>query len=283
MVPVLTRIGRATKPQTTYQFEVVRHREFTGWFVSWALMSALLVEESPWQENTVRVKCTIEVEGHPPLRKENIFSGDFALYESWRSIMWPLETLLGNDFERVNIEQVTFDLVTEGRIRAAALEGLRVDKTVLKPGEGVQGTAYFRRAYGDRVEQRFSVRIPRDTPDGALVLRVSDAASSRSWDQVRAPGKYQARTMEDLIRILSAEERNDHLMVELFLPEAGLTVDGQELPVLPGSVMGVLQASRQTGQTHYVQGSTIARGEIKMDAVLSGAQTMALTVSRTGR
>ena len=147
----------------------------------------------------------------------------------------------------------------------------------------MKGTVYLRHTYGDRFEQRFSIRIPQDAPEGSFLLRVSDGTSSRDWDRARAPGKYRARTMKDLIRILSYEDRNDHLVLELLLPEAGLTVEGQELPVLPGSVMTILQASRQTGQTNYVRGSTIAREQTKMNTVLAGSQTMALKIARRGR
>ena len=283
MVPVIARIGPSLERQSTYRFEVVRHREYTGWLVSWALMSAILVEESPRGERTIRVRSTIEAEGHPPVERENVFSSSSAVFESYLSILWPLEAMLSNEFERVNIKQLTFDLVTEEGIRSAVVEGLRVDNTTLRPGETVTGTAYLQRTYGGRFEQRFSIPVPKDTPDGSLVLWACDAASSRHWDEARAPGKYQARTMEDMIRILSYEERNDHLIVELFLPGAGLTVEGKELPALPGSVMAVLQGSRQTGQTDLVRGSTVARSEIKTDCVLSGAQSMALKISRSGR
>ena len=85
------------------------------------------------------------------------------------------------------------------------------------------------------------------------------------------------------MEILRYQEPNDHVIVELFVPKEGVTVDGRELSALPPSALDVLRSSRQTAASRPVTGVVLLRDRLKTDFVLSGAHVIELLVRRTGR
>jgi len=85
------------------------------------------------------------------------------------------------------------------------------------------------------------------------------------------------------MEIIQKGEKNDRLVVELFVPMPGLTISGEELPDLPISMFYVMSSSQQTGEVSMTKGTTLLREVIPTDFVLSGSKILRFTVSRRAR
>ena len=61
--------------------------------------------------------------------------------------------------------------------------------------------------------------------------------------------------------------------------DAGAIVNGERLPSLPPSVLGVLEADRNGGTFNPLQSATLAEWELPTDQAVSGSRTLAVTIS----
>ena len=280
MMPISVRIGDGGD---TYEFQVLRHRELGPLFAGYAVFNTILSAERRAGDATVRALAYIELEGHPSVERENVYSGSAALLESARGLVAPVSVLIRNRFERVRIERVRIEIEVEESRRTALIEEVLVDRLRLRPGEHVDAKILLRPYLAEPFEQEISVCIPPEVPDGELILLVGDARSVQAMEQSRAPGRYTPGDLPHLLDLLAYEERNDELIVELISPDRGVTVQAQELPSLPLSMLFVLDGSERPRATRPVSGHVLARRQVRTDYVLSGGRTLRITVDRHAR
>jgi hypothetical protein len=282
MVPVTARIGGVAEG-VSVRFEVVRDRDIGPFFIYYALANAMIASEKPSGPATVRGKMRVQIAGYPPLELENVVSGDWAIFQAARMLSIPIAAVVQNAFEEVRLEEVAFEVTVEETIRAAVIEGVRVNRRILRPGDPLCVTVFLRAYLGEMFAVRDTLIIPEDLEDGIVRLRVCDALSSETLEVERAPGKYTPRSVEQLIQTLNYQERNDHLIVELLVPEQGVTVEGAEMPSLPQSALEILRSSRQTRASLPVEGVVRIRKRIQTDFVISGRHTIELEIDRKAR
>ncbi|MCK5329408.1 MAG: hypothetical protein KAR36_12460 [Candidatus Latescibacteria bacterium] len=282
MVPVTARIGGVAEA-VSVRFEVVRDRDIGPFFIYYALANAMMAVEKPSGKATVRGKMRARIAGYPPLELENVVSGDSAIFQTARLLSIPIAALVQNAFEEVRLEEVAFEITVDETIRAAGIEGVRVHRRVLRPGDPLRVTVFLRPHLGETFAVRDTLIVPEDLEDGIVRLRVCDALSSETLEVKRAPGKYTPRSVEHLIETLNYQERNDHLIVELVVPEKGVTVEGAEMPSLPPSALEILRSSRQTRASLSVEGVVRIRKRIETDFVITGRHTIELKIDRKAR
>jgi hypothetical protein len=79
---------------------------------------------------------------------------------------------------------------------------------------------------------------------------------------------------------LQASVKRTNLVVRVAIPDAGVALDGQELPSLPGSMVEMLMNSRRTGAQALTSALVSRHGT---DWVIQGAQTVKFTVTKNKR
>jgi hypothetical protein len=282
MLPVEVQIGSASEKEK-YQFQVIRDRELCPYFALYSLFNTVLVAEKLYGDATIKSQLSIQIQGYPDLRLQNLYSGHQAVYHTCLRLLSPLYAIVQNPFKKVRIEDVRFDIEVQERIRSAWINGVRVDKKTVRPGEEVQATVTLEQYLGQCFSRKISLKIPEDVPEGKILLWVGDAQTHKAWEQKRAPDKYLPKNLTHLLQILSSEEKNNTLIVQLFGPEKGLTVEAREMPSLPASILAVMESSKQTGQIGSVAGTVIAKKQIGTDFVLSGSYSVPLEVSRESK
>ncbi len=282
MLPVRVQIGSASEKEK-YQFQVIRDRELCPYFTLYSLYNTVLVAEKLYGDATIKSQLSIRIEGYPALRLQNLYSGHQAIYQACVHLLSPLYAVVQNPFKKVRIKDVRFDIEVQERIRSAWISGVRVDKKTVRPGEEVQATVTLEQYLGQRFFRKIPLKIPEDVPEGKILLWIGNAGTYRAWEEKRAPDKYQPKNLPHLLQILSGEEKNNTLIVQLFRPEKGLTVEAREMPSLPASILAVMESSKQTGQIGSVTGTVIVKKEIRTDFVLSGSYSVPLEVSRENK
>jgi hypothetical protein len=167
--------------------------------------------------------------------------------------------------------------------RSAVLEGIRVDKDAIRPGDPIEVTLFVRPYLEDTQTKRISLEIPEDVPEGMLELRVYDARTAYGVERWQAPHKFRPRNMTELIGLVRESPRNNEFVVDLFLRRTGATVGALELPSLPASMLAVLKTTRQAGGSGLTQGTNVARRKIAFGYVVAGSKTLPLRIDRRAR
>lgn len=280
MMPVRINL-RSPGKEAQFRMEVLRDRDLGPTLLRIAVFSAMVSSEKLTGEVTVKSRVRIDLNGRPSVEAENVYAGTLGLGNAVLGVTTPFANLIRNPFRPIRIERVTFDLDVEAeRAHTAHIQAIGLQKTSFQPGDTVRVTVSLRPYWGGLRQAEEAMVIPNQTPGGRLILRVSSASAHVKQEAKRAPGEYNARNLDHLIRLLGRSGRNNEMVVELLSGAQGVTIEGREVSRLPSSVLSALQFSRSSDAVKQVRQTVVQRVRIPTDYVLSGSQIVVLNVNR---
>ena len=288
-IPVTAKIQTSDKKVHNLSYEAARDKTFTAAYASSGISSLVNAMEFTGNDHTVNVMAKITLEDHPELDNNevvvhNIFSSSGSPgFNVSRTILTPMLDLLVNPYAKVKIESIDFDIKLEDRRKTAVILKSRLDKNVYRPGEEVVIT-YTIRPYLEQPEiLTGKIKIPKDTPDGIVLLRAMSSSSYQSWKRSRAPGSSRPTNINQLVKLLNDGEPNTNLILELSVPQPGLTVQGEEFPNLPLSVMSVMNTSLRRGESGFTFGTVVHTDKVETDYIITGSTSMPVAVNRNAQ
>jgi hypothetical protein len=190
----------------------------------------------------------------------------------------PITFLMGNDYEKVDIEGVNVTFATAEEPKTALLERVWLDDPRPRAGRTVPLKVLFRTYRGDEVVRTLPIEIPANA-SGTLSILVSDGARLAVSEQ-REARSPQPRSVDQMIKALNKGRRNNTLYIKLLGSDAGAVVNGELLSSLPPSVLGVLEGDRNSGNFNPLNSATIREWELPTDHAVAGSRTLTITVSQ---
>jgi hypothetical protein len=283
MLPVSVRVktGRYSDPHT-YHVQMVREPNLLPALVMAVLANAIDTEGNLPEELTARIKATIKLQGHDPIEVDDTLSGPrytgpmgpAAMFSPIASIV---NIVMRNPMAKVRIEGIDCDIeIAPGRT-VATIESVRLASDRLEPGEALKAFVTLKPFKGDRHQVTVTLPLPPDLPEGSYEASLNDMSGSLRRRLRNEPGLLEPRDLGGLLAVLRLQTlpRRTSLYLHVALPDRGLSVQGQPLPNLPGSVRAVLATSRQT-QEPPVRSDLVQTVETPW--VVEGTQTLKFTV-----
>jgi len=279
-IPMKVRVKSQGNDQTQeYNYEIAKSRIFSPTLILSTALDTILSATKTMGDYTMKTHSEISMKGYPKFVRDDVFSGtapevvasEFAL---------PVYLIMQNRFEEVDIENISLDINFEDNRTNAMIDDVRINKTLVKPGDSVSVTMSITPYMQDTIVKQFDVTIPQDIPEGRMLLKISDATSNTMWERSRAPMKSRYTDIPQLIKLIQEDESNNNVIVELFSPKAGAIVRGEELPALPLTALNVINSSKQVGNTGPTFGTTFLKQRISTDYVITGNVTLPLTIDR---
>ena len=262
-----------------YNLEIVKHPQIAPTYIFLIALNMIYVLKKESGNCTIHTHSEIAINGHPNISRDNIFSGT-SPREAASDFAAPFPMLMYNTFEEADIESILLEIEFSDKRSNARIDGIRIDKDTVKPGDSVEVTLLLTPYKEDTVIKQFKVTIPEDMPEGPAYLRISDAASSQAWEKSRAPMKARITDMPHLIREIQEEEKNNDIIVELFTQKIGFVIRDRELPALPLTTFSVMTSTKQQGESGFTRGTTFMKQRISTEYVLSGSAMMPLKIDR---
>ncbi len=285
-IPVNVNVQTVDGKHHEKYYEVVRHRSFSPLFT--ALGARIIVDALEFSINdyTLNLGATITLKEHSDLKtRELTYNNTYSSLGSpgfgvTQALMLPLFQLGSNPYTKVQVENVTLDLKIEDKRRTARIQSLRMDKLRYRPGDTVDVEITLQPYLETPITQTGTITIPKDTPDGLVMLLAGNGNFHEAWQRSRAPLNFRHKNINQLIELLQREERNTDIIMELFVPEPGLTVQGEEFEHLPPSVMSVMNTAKQVGNSGYTAGTTLHIDRTSTDYVIYGSGIIRFVVDR---
>ncbi len=288
-LPVKATLQTSNKEIHDINYEVVREQFYTPLYTGLSISNIIAGREFFFNDHTVNTKATITLAKNPKLDSheiviENIFSSSGSPGSNVSgTVISPIRQLITNPFEKVRIESVNFDIKVDDKRKTAGILKAHLDKNVYRPGEEIELTLIIR-PYLEQPETLIGkIKIPKDTPDGVVMLAALSGGSYPSWSRSRSPGSFRAQNINQLIDLLQYQEPNTNLILELSAPRPGLTVQGEEFPNLPISIQSVMNTALRRGETGYTAGTVIHTAKVATDYVMVGSTTIPVAVNRNAQ
>jgi hypothetical protein len=278
MIPVTVSLESARGPKQTFNFRVVNDQLFGPLMTYASILNTLGSYERQYGAATFSVRGSTTVRKHDAIAFNNLFSGDQASMNAAAYVVGPITALMGNDYEKVDVEGVNVTFATAEEPKTAMLERVWLDDPRPRAGKTVPLKVLFRTYRGDEVVRTLPIEIPANA-SGTLSLLVSDGGRLGQTElrELRSP---QPRSVDQMIKALNKGRRNNTLYVKLLGTDAGAVVNGELLSSLPPSVLGVLEGDRNSGNFNPLHSATIAEWELPTEHAVAGSRTLTITVSQ---
>jgi SpoIVB peptidase S55 len=278
MIPVTISLESSRGPKQTFNFRVVNDQLFGPLMTYASILNTLGSYERQYGSATFTVRGSTTVKKHDAIAFNNLFSGDQASMNAAAYVVGPITSLMGNDYEKVDVEGVNVTFATAEEPKTALLERVWLDDPRPRAGRTVPLKVLFRTYRGDEVVRTLPIEIPVNA-SGTLSLLVSDGGRLGQTElrELRSP---QPRSVDQMIKALNKGRRNNTLYVKLLGSEAGAVVNGELLSSLPPSVLGVLEGDRNSGNFNPLHSATMAEWELPTEYAVAGSRTLTIVVSQ---
>jgi hypothetical protein len=278
MIPIKLTLESSRRPKETFNFTVVNDQLFGPLMTYASILNTLGSYERQYGSATFTVRGTAKVKKHDDIAFNNIFSGDQASMAAAAYVVAPVTYLMGNDYEKVDVEGVDITFATTEEPKTATLERVWLDDPRPRAGRTVPLKVLFRTYRGEEVVRTLPIEIPANA-SGSLSILVADGQRLGQTEQ-REARTPQPRSVDQAIKALNKARRNNTLYVKLLGSDAGAVVNGELLSSLPPSVLGVLEGDRNGGNFNPLHSATIGEWELTTEHAVAGSRTLTITVSQ---
>jgi hypothetical protein len=278
MIPVELTLESKRAPSRKFQFNVVNDQLLGPLMAYASVLNTLNSYERQYGATTFQIRGSARVKQHEAIEFNNLISGDQAAMNAAAYLIAPITYLLGNEYEKVDLEGVDITIGTTEEPKTATLERVWLDDPRPRAGKSVPLKVLFRTYRGDDIVRTLPIDIPANAT-GPLSVLVSDGARLGQAEQ-REARTAQPRSVDLVIKSLNKARRNNTLYVKLLGSNAGAVVNGETLSSLPPSVLGVLEADRNGGTFNPLHNATLGEWQLPTEHAVSGTRTVTITVSQ---
>jgi len=277
MIPIRLRLISERGEEQRFSMAIVHDQLFTPLLAYLSIFNTLGSYERQNGVGSYTIKGSASIARHDALAFEDVFSGDSASTGAAASVIGPINALMRNAFEDVDLDGIDLEITASEQPRSATLERVWIDG---RPRAGA--TLTLRMVMRTYRGEEFTRTLPVDIPAsarGSLQLMVADAPRLAQWEARELPFQpLQARGLPQMVRALNSARRNNRLYVRLLGRDDGAVVRGEPLAALPPSVLAVLEGDRSGGSFRSISSSLLGEWEVPGELAMTGARTLTITL-----
>ena len=283
MIPVTVNVKSAEAGQKNYRYEMIDNKEFTAPLVGILAASSLLNTPDYSDEMTLSVAARIQLEGHPDLILNDLYSGlagsPPAVASMARDISGLFGAVFSNRFEPVRVTSVKVDISSVEKGKISFIEGIYPTRSEVAPGETAEFRVLIRPYRGERYTRKFVYRVPEGSPPGMLSVFIGGAGMLGATERnMLARQVSQSDDINQLITLINRLRTSEKLYMKITRRHGGAIVLNEVMPALPPSVLSTLGANRGAGEVTPLAETTLHEEEIVLDELLVGGAMVPLNI-----
>jgi len=266
-----------------FRFEVIESPQLTPLLVAVATFNGIVANPAYGEGSTLSLEGAIEVKGHTPVKLENLFAPTDSPMPTGIGVALSVQSafarIYSNSYELPHVDGIKLQVTAMSERRWATIDSAWVEKSEARPGETVAVKVLLRPYRGAPFIQEIPITIPAQSVRGQLQLTVSDAETlNRNVQTFGGIGHGQLPGLEELIKLINRERKNDRLYAALFQPTPTLLVEDKEMPNAPLSEINVLDQRQNPGGARLLHQSKSGEWSVDMHQVIAGQRTLTITV-----
>ena len=278
MIPVKLNLKTSRGQVESYNFEVTKDDFLTPILLNMTVYNSLTANERGLGDSLISISGEIKLRNQPPVKIERRFSGAAASQMASAAVSIPVHALLDSRFDNLEISEITLHLTSTDGSKTATLERLALDRAEVKAGETFEVQAFVRTDTGRVLAQKISVKIPADTPAGALLVAVGDGSSLNATATFR---QFVPKDLSELVRTINDVKKSDRLYVQTSRLTNGAIIGASEMPNLPPSMLATLNNDRTTGGFKPILQTVLTEQELApAEFIVTGQQVLTIEVKR---
>lgn len=278
LIPIKLKLTSDRGTTKTFNMSVVNDQLFTPLLAYVSILNTLSSYERQNGAASYVVRGSAQVKKYGTVDFEDLFTGDQPSIGAAAYVVGPINFLLRNAFEDVDIEGLTLDIEASEQAKTATLERVWIDGNRPKPGSTVTLKALMRTYRGEEITRSVPVEIPANARGSVSIMVTDGSRLSQMEARNLQLQPLQTRDLPQMIRVLNQARKNNRLYVRLVSPDAGAVVKGESLSSLPPSVLAVMESDRNGGSFKPLGAALLGQWEIATDHAVSGSRTLTLSL-----
>jgi hypothetical protein len=278
LIPVRLSLTSERGTKKTFNMAMVNDQLFTPLLAYLSIVNTRGSYERQNGAASYAIRGTASIKKYGQVAFEDLFSGDQPSDGAATYVVAPINFLLRNAFEDVELERLDLEIDASEQPRSATLERVWIDGSKPKAGASVDLKMLLRTYRGEEFTRTLPLAIPASAT-GSLSIMVTDGVRLSQWEarelQVQP---LQTRGLPQMIQVLNNARKNNRLYVRLLGRDGGAVVKGESLSSLPPSVMAVLESDRNGGSFRPLQNAVLGEWDIATDLAVTGSRTLTLTI-----
>jgi hypothetical protein len=276
MIPVKLTLNSERGTRKSFNIGIVRDQLFTPLLAYVAILNTLTSYERQNGVATYALRGAATLKKYGDVDFEDLFTGDQPSVGAAASVVGPINLLMRNAFEDVELEGLNLEIDASEQPRSATLERVWVDGTRVKAGAPANLKVLLRTYRGDEITKDVTIQIPANAR-GSVSVMVADGVRLSQWESRELQVQpLQAHGLPQMIRVLNNARKNNRLYVRLVTRDDGAVVKGESLAALPGSVLAVMESDRNGGSFRPLQNALAGEWEITPGLAVTGSRTLTL-------
>ena len=276
MIPVTLTLNAERGTRKTFNIGIVRDQLFTPLLAYVAILNTLTSYERQNGVATYAMKGAATLKKYGKVNFEDLFTGDQPSVGAAASVVAPINLLMRNAFEDVDIESLNLEIDASEQPRSATLERVWVDGTRVRAGGPATLKVLLRTYRGDEVTRDVTIQIPPNARGSVQVMVADGLRLSQFEARELQVQPMQATGLPQMIRVLNSARKNNRLYVRLVTRDDGAVVKGEPLAALPSSVLAVMESDRNGGSFRPLQSALVGEWEITPGLAVTGSRTLTL-------
>jgi hypothetical protein len=278
LIPINLKLTSDRGTTKTFKMSVVNDQLFTPLLAYVSILNTLSSYERQNGAASYAVRGSATVKKYGKVDFEDLFTGDTPSVGAATYVVGPINFLLRNAFEDVDIEGLSLEIDASEQAKTATLERVWIDGNRPKPGTTVTLKALMRTYRGEEITRSVPVEIPANARGSVSIMVADGSRLSQMEARELQLQPLQTRDLPQMIRLFNQARKNNRLYVRLVTPDAGAVVRGESLSSLPPSVLAVMESDRNGGSFRPLGAALLGQWEITTDHAVSGSRTLTLSL-----
>jgi hypothetical protein len=278
LIPITLKLTSDHGTSKAFKMSIVNDQLFTPLLAYVSILNTLSSYERQNGAASYAVRGSAMVKKYGKVDFEDLFTGDTPSIGAAAYVVGPINFLLRNAFEDVDIEGLDLEIDASEQAKSATLERVWIDGNRPKPGTTVTLKALLRTYRGEEITRSVPVEIPANARGSVSIMVADGSRLSQMEARELQLQPLQTRDLAQMIRVLNQARKNNRLYVRLVTPDAGAVVKGESLSSLPPSVLAVMESDRNGGSFRPIGAALLGQWEIATDHAVSGSRTLTLSL-----
>ncbi len=238
MIPVHIHLESTLNRKADYNFEMIQQAFLSPILLNLAIMSTLNGTERSLGPSTLELHGEIQLSDGEAVKIGDVVSGEINTGGiAGALVSTPLNYLLGAGFPDLQVKDIDLSIVSRDEKRVATLEQVWSTRSLVRPGDHIEVTGLLRTPSGGTLIEKIPVDIPESVNDKRLSLMVGSGSALNALQSRLIPLMKAPRDLHQLVRALNRMRRDNRLYALLMAPQRSLTLQGDEYPSPPPSLV----------------------------------------------
>jgi hypothetical protein len=281
MIPVHATVDDAKyQGRRDFSFRVMADRDLAPGFAMSAIGEAIAAAGRAGGDTAALFRYSAAFDDGTTITREDYLADDSGGVTAAFAVGSDVGVMMTNPFKRVTATDVAFTIRLADKLPQARIVSASLDRDFYRPGDTVRATWELQPYRREPVRMAFEFPLPGNLPDNDYALSISDAATRMATESSRNPGAERIIDYASLVRALKRNFPANKVFLTVQDRDTGAAVRGEEMPKLPGSVIGTLESSTNSPYYAPVRGNLLVDADVATEYEVGGAESLAVRVTR---